>query len=495
MSVFGHPCTIPDLKQEVLRALNARQEANRKLKWRRCCPLTKAGKAALEKMEVSYDFVKGFQARHQHLFLAETSDFDTRRMQWSTMGVLRKHCKDLKAWLIKHKVLDSNGRPIEGQQRRLGNCDECPSPLSSGSNSGSRVAFGTKGRAHKKAASERSENITINPLMLWTGEHLFTQIILKSAAKDKQGKINVDLEVMAKAKAFWCYAEKSVQDTETFVEFLERLALYLDAAGIPHTAELMFCLLVDGHITRVTLLSLRKAKALFIAVYILPPHATTIYQPLDKLYASYHSKYGAKLTAWQKNTQSAQSKSLPTPTKNQAFNFIMELIAEGWFSQVDGEKAFKHCGIGPDGVDEGLIDKTQLIPDEESVADADREFLFGRGRADEPAERVPTLETELQYYKRISIFWKDMALEEGARVPTLRDLGVFFLPSQPQEVEDDAGKEKKKGFPTWGCTSTMQALEQCEAKEAALVKAQRSTPRSMRRSQSGSCCVYLVRVK
>ena len=113
------------IKDEVLSCLNARNEANKRLKYRRCAPLTAAGKTALRNRRI-----RGFRSRHQTLKFAKSSDFDQRRQQWSTMGVLRKHMKDVKVWMQKHKLLDDRGEPTEGAKRGVREQRVCLTVLS-----------------------------------------------------------------------------------------------------------------------------------------------------------------------------------------------------------------------------------------------------------------------------------------------------------------------------------------------------------------------------
>lgn len=55
------------------------------------------------------------------------------------------------------------------------------------------------------------------------------------------------------------------------------------------------------------------------------------------------------------NRRNLRPQTAHTPTKNQAFDMILQLIVDVWFCQWEGAKAFAHCGIG-------RLKRSKLIP-------------------------------------------------------------------------------------------------------------------------------------
>ena len=68
-----------------------------------------------------------------------------------------------------------------------------------------------------------------------------------------------------------------------------------------------------GHKTRFGDEVLWELEKEHIYLYILPPHASTLYQTLDKLFAAWHAKFLAALEAWRKDNDKGNF-CLPNPT-------------------------------------------------------------------------------------------------------------------------------------------------------------------------------------
>jgi hypothetical protein len=150
---------------------------------------------------------------------------------------------------------------------------------------GARKVLGCRGKMTKTSGLEKSENISVMPLLSMFTELgvMATQIILKSAASGpaKSGKLEIGNEhiKMLTENIFvqFNHTPSSFQDGKSFITFLELVAKALDNAGVDPTEDRPCGLITDGHKSRYNVEAMRNAKKLNISLYFLPPHATTIY--------------------------------------------------------------------------------------------------------------------------------------------------------------------------------------------------------------------------
>ena len=81
----------------------------------------------------------------------------------------------------------------------------------------------------------------------------------------------------------------------------------------------------DGRKTRFGAEVLRDLEKEHIYLYILLPHASTLYQTLDKLFAAWHAKFLAALEAWRKDNDKGNF-YLPNPTRSIADELCFNVL-------------------------------------------------------------------------------------------------------------------------------------------------------------------------
>jgi hypothetical protein len=471
MNQFNQPRGFEEVQTAVLDLLRCRLEYSQKSNYRKGLPISKRGKAALERGSISRDWYRSFLVDYPELKNDFPSTLDPQRGQWSTAGVRTKHGRLLTDWLKRIHIMGDDGNLIPEEVRRLGNCDESPNPTASGKSVNKKKVLGGRGHKVTKGGQERSENISIMPLLSMSEqfEVLATQIILKSGSNEpsKKGKLELDKRHVGMMKDRFIqfnHTGSSYQDGDTFVTFLVMVAKVLDHYEIEHTAVKPYGLLTDGHKSRYCIAALRKAKELHISLYFFPPHATTLYQPLDKLFDSWHKKYSEKLEAWRTDTQKAKaSVHPPVPPRSACVGFAIELVVDGWLSDNQIEFGFEQCGITMHWFDETMIPNHLLMPEPSTVSPGKARFIMGPTLPITPGKKLG--QSDPEYLKYRGDYWKGFATGVINEPIKMRDCGALRIPTDGAKNDFVPG-EGKKTVTFYGDIDSAAVLELAEKQHA-----------------------------
>jgi hypothetical protein len=301
--------------------------------------------------------------------------------------------------------------------------------------------------------------------------------MIKSVAIDASdnARIQVDVDTLRaledKYGAVWGnldFTKTSYQTNDSFLRYLRVFQDFLEQEGIQGTAEKRIFLLSDGAKTRFSLAALRFMDDHHIVLYLFPPHATMLYQPLDKLYQDWHSAYKIQLDRWcERIRKSRKLKYRPMPNRSDMLEMILQAILEGWHSVAALCRAWEACGFTSEGFDVHQISEDDLLPEVGTVDELTKAFLLGT-----PPEvcspRVPGLETEMQYQTRRADFYEGKYMERCSKPVTLRELGVLQMPG---EAEQDGDVERKgKTVSIWGAGSSKRMRAKAEEAYAVEMK-------------------------
>ena len=416
--------------------------------------LSKPALRAVESGEVSEMFVRCFRARHPHVDFKTPASLETQRAQRSTKETRDEHGRRLQAWLQSCGMLNPDGSLKLGELWRLCNMDEMPQPVNSGSAAGSKKAFGNAGTRAKAQIQRQSENLSVMPVISadgtkFKGGVVTTQIIFKTAASDlDKAKITVDAGVLyAAAQAGhninFNSTAKSYQTGSSLVHLLQNMVRVLAAAGLTPTADRPLCLTTDGHKSRFGVAAMEFCIANNISVYLLPPHASTLFQPLDQLFAALHVRYGVRLKAWKAANMTPGSAIKPTPSRGNAVEILVKVIADGWFNGRQLGRAWDNTGFYRDGVDVArAVPDSKCLPSESSNTAAENLFVNDGFVDHNPAVQEPApkshAETPLEFALRLVEHWKATALRLAATPRSAREIGALPLPSGTSKADADA---------------------------------------------------------
>jgi hypothetical protein len=341
---------------------------------------------------------------------------------------------------------------------------------------------------------------------------LATQVILKSAASapSKKGRLELQKKHTDMLKGFFVqfnHTTSSFQDGESFVTFLRLVTKALDNAGVEHTSDKPYGLMTDGHKSRFNIIAMRQAKELNISLYFLPPHVTTIYQPLDKVFDAWHKLYSGKLKAWRNGEQVCTgSVHKPIPSKPVGVGFVIELIVQGWLTDKEKVFAFEQCGIPMDGFDPDRIDKSQMMPEVKTVSPKKARFIGGPPALPVTPAKATT-ESNVEFLKKRGCFWKGFASGVVSEPMSMRDCGALKLPTDGKEKFIPGEKKESKATFYGDIDSSMilEAKEQQEKEETELEEKadlNRNRPGSMalgtyevhaepcNEDENGACCRF-----
>eukprot|EP00049_Salpingoeca_infusionum_P016786 m.348130 g.348130 ORF g.348130 m.348130 type:complete len:468 (-) comp16147_c0_seq17:620-2023(-) len=362
---LGLPVTRLELKETAQCLVEAQAELRRGLpmKDRASVRMTKCAKArvhATHSTLVSNDWVTGFLARHPELKLRTARVLDTKRVQAATQETCDRHFERLQETLLHFNLLDRHKRLKPEARLRIGNVDEVP-----GNQKGSRnvKALGHKGVPIFIVGQDRIENVTYTPIALLGGDMLVHQFILKEAGAVKSNShmfplLESDFDSI---NYLLNWTDNGFQTGLTYLELLKQLVIELDKPGINHTKSKPFVLLTDGHTSRPTfpvhgfcelnniqyghglfhhntiqvpliacshlvhmlVLDLLLVEHMLSAVvafffvcvrsirhYLFPSHTTQIFQPLDRMFDMFHTRFGKEVAAWRRQALPSSSTSL-----------------------------------------------------------------------------------------------------------------------------------------------------------------------------------------
>ena len=215
-----------------------------------------------------------------------------------------------------------------------------------------------------------------------------------------------------------------------------------------------------------------------------PPHATTLYQPLDKIFATFHHEYSKAGRAHKESTKEAlqtaelwRGKAL---SKTNAINIMHKVIFSGWLGTKAANAAWRDCGMGDAGVDvetNPAIAK-QLVPSTERMGPAERFYIeLGKAKPDlaplllspkkQPGENAEA------YQQRRGDHYKRLLLESYARPRTLAEAGVLRNPLHCATTAQEAIQKLNDGEAKFGEGNLDEQIAKFELnKEAKEIKQQ-----------------------
>jgi hypothetical protein len=213
----------------------------------------------------------------------------------------------------------------------------------------------------------------------------------------------------------------------------------LDKHGIEHTTDRPFLLLTDGHSSRMSLLSLRFCRDNGIVMYFFPPHATTLYQPLDKCFAHFHYCYSTRAKqfkdAQRQTSKQAQLWRTKPLSRTNAMNIMHETTFAGWLTTDAADARWRDTGMGDKGldVDANPAILKMLVPSTERMGAAELFCMeLGKAKPDlavllSSPKKLPT-ESSSAYHARRGDHFKKMLAEACTRPRCLAEAGVLATP-------------------------------------------------------------------
>eukprot|EP00040_Diaphanoeca_grandis_P019015 m.100148 g.100148 ORF g.100148 m.100148 type:complete len:270 (+) comp27223_c0_seq5:592-1401(+) len=199
MNRWRQPCTRDMFSAEVIKTLFARSQWLEKKNhnyrndvW----PMSESARAMLEKGGISDRFFIDFKGAHPSLTFGVATPMNPHRAQYSTESVRDLHSTQSNEFFREHGFLKADGNLDESMFDRIGNTDESPHQLSSGASAATRKYYmGEKGIATARSVPERSETITVTPVLTRCGIFLCYQIIFRTTAVDAStGRLKISID-------------------------------------------------------------------------------------------------------------------------------------------------------------------------------------------------------------------------------------------------------------------------------------------------------------
>ena len=234
----------------------------------------------------------------------------------------------------------------------------------------------------------------------------------------------------------------------------------LASKGLKLTVDKPLMLTTDGHKSRFGIAAMEYCIENHISVYLLPPHASTLFQPLDQLFAGFHAAYARQLAVWKKDNQAPDSAIKPEPSRGTAVELMVAVIMSGWFSVSKHRGAWDKCGLYLRGVDMAkAVPDSKCLPSAASNTERENEFV-NSGYVDytpplpEPSPKLDS-ETPTAYLSRVADHWKAVATRLAATPRSAREIGALPLPSGKSKAAADAaaakaGKDDDGKATVWG---------------------------------------------
>jgi len=163
------------------------------------------------------------------------------------------------------------------------------------------VSKGSK-QVRLRKGGERGENITCIATVNASGS-----IVLPPMIIFKGKSLNEDLFTNAIEGTFFAHSKSSFVDSELFEKWFDRFIV-----SVPPKRPLL--LLMDGHLSHITLNIIRKATAQDIHILIFPAHLTHLLQPLDvSVFYPLNTEFDYQACKlMRKNKLKALNRSVPT---------------------------------------------------------------------------------------------------------------------------------------------------------------------------------------
>ena len=280
---------------------------------------------------------RGFRQRHKNLTLRKPDKLDRRRNNTAKRSVVRKHFECLKEALKEADLLD--------KPEHIFNVDE--SGIEMNKRTGKVVVERCTKKHHQESVGDR-EHITANVCCSATGYTLPPMLIFQKCFPSS------DYSSSGPDGCLYAKSESGYMDGELFKEWFQKIFL-------PKTAHLRPAILImDGHVSHLTIDLIDLARENNVILYCLPPHLTYLLQPLDvavfKSLKDHFTKYShqAKLISLASNHILTVSRNNFTTIFREAFEnaMVMSTIKNG----------FRKCGICP--FDPEAVDWSRLADDE-----------------------------------------------------------------------------------------------------------------------------------
>ena len=236
-----------------------------------------------------------FYKRHQKdITLRKPDTLDRGRSRMANIKVMNNHFAKLKEVLYEHKIFN--------KPKHIFNCDE--SGIRLDSQAGKVVVCRNTKQAYSEAKGS-STHITAHICCSASGVMLPPMLIFEKSFPSG------DYSTRGPVDALYAKAPNSYMDGELFLAWMDKIL-------IPSTSHIRPILLIlDGHLSHITIDVIDLARAYDIVLYCLSPHTTKILQPLDvsifrpiKQYFSKMCGYIQLATSWSSQKSSDQQNQL-----------------------------------------------------------------------------------------------------------------------------------------------------------------------------------------
>lgn len=290
----------------------------------------------------SHKWWRGFRRRHKNLTMRKPDKLDRRRKNTAKRSVVRKHFELLKEALKEADLLD--------KPEHIFNVDETGVEMNKGTR---KVVVSRNRRKHYQDSVGDREHITANVCCSASGQALPPMLIFqKCFPSSDYSSTGPDDCLYAKSDNGW-------MDGELFLAWFKKIFL-------PKTAHLRPAMLImDGHISHLTIDLIDLARENGVILYCLPPHLTHLLQPLDvavfKSLKDYFTKYANQV----KLVSLASDRILIVNRNN--FTAIFREAFERCMIMATIKNGFRKCGIYP--LEPTAVDWSKLT-DDETIASA-----------------------------------------------------------------------------------------------------------------------------
>ncbi len=280
----------------------------------------------------------GFMTRHIDQISVRKSQTVNKAAACVTMGQLENWYKGC----VEHLSKIPGGLDALADPRRKFNADETGCPLDAKTNRIGKLARRGAKQVYQVQCGTKQQ-ITVEMCFNAAGEMMPPFFVFPGQ------RMSTNINISDFPEAYRTVTSNGWMDQDTFINFLERFDIYVVKMKIKKPVILF----IDGHTAHLSLEGAKFARDKLIILYCLPENATRISQPADVgLYSQFKLKLPGAIRVWQANHM------LQAVTKY-VFPEIFKIVWDQVNDPSSLQKAFKHAGIHPFGVEH--IEKARLL--------------------------------------------------------------------------------------------------------------------------------------